>query len=188
MVRPGLITPTMSSPIFRESDCVVRGEEHTAGSYQPGCLQSLSHAARFVLSAAWPDECIVQSMATALSNMVSVSVEHRRDYFTVLAAMEPAPPDAEQRRIQRVGTRVGVWRVPCCMRACLCPRAAATPSPRPTVRPAVRSRSDQHRMALTQRAVWLHLQCAQKMERNRVKMGQKALKFSRLRRAGPAAR
>ena len=56
------------------------------------------------------DEYIVQSMATAL-NKVSVSVEQRRDYFTVLAAMAPAPPpDAEQRHMQRVGTRLGVAR------------------------------------------------------------------------------
>jgi hypothetical protein len=41
---------------------------------------------------------------------VAVSVEQRRDYFTVLAAMAPAPPDAEQRRMQRVGTRLGVAR------------------------------------------------------------------------------
>ena len=48
-------------------------------------------------------------MATAL-NTVSISVEQRCDYSTVLAAMEPAPPDAEQRRLQRVGTRLGVAR------------------------------------------------------------------------------
>ena len=111
----------MSSPVFRESDVAVRGEEHTAGSYQPAacghlvtcCLLRAACCAADVyivhgfaccflfgallsLSAlgSLPYLLIGKSMATALNTVsLSPSVEQRRDYFTVLAAMEPAPPD-----------------------------------------------------------------------------------------------
>ena len=95
----------------RESDCAVRGEERTASTYQPAACGHCHMLLASCCVLCGTDEYIVQSMATAL-NKVSVSVEQRHAYFTVLTAMEPrAPaPDAEQRRMQRVVTRLGVVR------------------------------------------------------------------------------
>ena len=101
----------MSSPNFREKDSAVPGEEHTAHTnwllaiIVTCCLLRAACTGLCCMA----DEYIVQSMATAL-NTASVSVEQRCDYLTVLSAIEPAPPDAEQHRMQRVGNRLGVAR------------------------------------------------------------------------------
>ena len=51
------------------------------------------------------DDRIVQAGAIAAKALAStVTEEQRSDYFTVLAATAPAPPGAEQCRMQRVCT------------------------------------------------------------------------------------
>ena len=57
------------------------------------------------------DDRIVQAGAIAAKAHAStVTEEQRSDYFTVLAATAPAPPGAEQFRMQRVCTRLGMAR------------------------------------------------------------------------------
>ena len=54
------------------------------------------------------DDRIVHLEGQALAS--TVTEEQRSDCFMVLAATAPAPPDAEQNRVQRVCTRLVVAR------------------------------------------------------------------------------
>ena len=64
-----------------------------------------------VAEAMLTDDRIVQAGAIAAKALAStVTEEQRSDYFTVLAATAPAPPGAEQFRMQRVCTRLGMAR------------------------------------------------------------------------------
>lgn len=145
LVRQGLITPTMSSPIFRERECAVRGEEHMAHTNLLASSHALLRAVCCVAEAMLADKCIVQDGAIAVNALASMVTDEQRSDYTSRYWRQPLQIIWIYQMLSSVASTCApgwVCRVLCCIRACLCPRAATASSPRPTVKPAVRSRSD----------------------------------------------
>ena len=118
LTRSGLITPMMSSPIF-ESNPPVQGDVWVA---QKSCQRAtvdrlLGLPVCCVLRVAELHTCSPCNDQRALradnghrgQHTSVVTEEHRRDYFTLLAAIAASPPDRpDHYRVQRLCTRLGL--------------------------------------------------------------------------------